>query len=87
MLELNEPAPKPRRNPLIWIALIVIGLILFVFLGGDREDALQRAQVDAVKPIVEERVVKEQVAEEQIVERQIGEGQIPLIDYHSGAGE
>ncbi|MCP4470694.1 MAG: hypothetical protein GY815_08410 [Gammaproteobacteria bacterium] len=39
MSELNEQAPRGRRNPLTWIALIVIGLILFVFLGGDRRDA------------------------------------------------
>ncbi len=39
MSELNEQAPQGRRNPLTWITLIVIGLILFVFLGGDRRDA------------------------------------------------
>ena len=38
MSELNEPAASARRNPLIWIVLIVVGLILFVFLGGDRGD-------------------------------------------------
>ena len=49
MSELNEPASPAspaRRNPLIWFALIVIGLILFVFLGGDREDPLPRVEVD-----------------------------------------
>ena len=39
MSELNEQAPKRRRNPLTWIAIVVVGLILFVFLGGDRRDA------------------------------------------------
>ena len=38
MSELNEPAPRSRRNPLIWIVLIVIGLILFVFISGERGD-------------------------------------------------
>jgi len=38
MSELNEPAPPARRNPLIWIVLVVVGLILFVFLSGDRGD-------------------------------------------------
>ncbi len=38
MSELNEQAPVRRRNPLAWIVVIVIGLILFVFLGGDRRD-------------------------------------------------
>ena len=48
MSEVNEPASPARRNPLIWFALIVIGLILFVFLGGDREDALPTVEVDDV---------------------------------------
>jgi len=39
MSEINEQAPERRRNPLTWIAIIVAGLILFVFLGGDRRDA------------------------------------------------
>lgn len=38
MSELNEPAPGARRNPLIWIVLIVVGLILFFFLAGERGD-------------------------------------------------
>jgi hypothetical protein len=51
MTELNEAAPPARRNPLIWIALVVIGLILFVFLSGDREDTMARVQkVDEAMP-------------------------------------
>jgi len=38
MSELNEAAPPARRSPLIWIVLVVVGLILFAFLGGDRGD-------------------------------------------------
>lgn len=37
MSELNEAGPSPGRNPLIWISLVVIGLIIFVFLSGDRD--------------------------------------------------
>ncbi len=36
MSELNESGSPSRRNPLIWVSLAVIGLILFVLLGGDR---------------------------------------------------
>ncbi len=70
MSELNEPEPEPaaRRNPLMWITLIVIGLILFVFLSGDREDALPRVQVDAVEPGVEEHVAEGFVAEGFVAE-------------------
>ena len=38
MTELNEPTPSARRNPLVWIVLIVVGLILFVVLSGERGD-------------------------------------------------
>ena len=38
MSELNEATPAPRRSPLIWIVLVVVGLILFVFLSGERGD-------------------------------------------------
>lgn len=36
MSELNESGSSSRRNPLIWVSLVVLGLILFVFLSGDR---------------------------------------------------
>jgi hypothetical protein len=39
MSEMNETGSSPRRNPLIWISLAVIGLILFVLLSGDRGDS------------------------------------------------
>jgi TPR repeat protein len=38
MSELNEATPSRRRNPLIWILVIVVGMILFVFLSGERGD-------------------------------------------------
>jgi TPR repeat protein len=37
MSELNEDGTSPARNPLIWISLVVIGLIIFVLLSGDRD--------------------------------------------------
>ena len=41
MTEMNtSDRSTSRRNPLIWIALIVIGLILFVVLNGDRGTSL-----------------------------------------------
>ena len=36
MSELNQAAPSSRRNPLLWIALVVAGLIVYVFFSGDR---------------------------------------------------
>ena len=52
MSELNEQAPVRRRNPLAWIAIIVVGLILFVFLGGDRRDVSVPDKVED-SPVVE----------------------------------
>jgi len=40
MSEINETGSSPRRNPLIWVSLAVIGLILFVLLSGDRGDPM-----------------------------------------------
>ena len=37
MSELNEDGTSAARNPLIWISLVVIGLIIFVLLSGDRD--------------------------------------------------
>ena len=52
MSELNEQAPVRRRNPLAWIVVIVIGLILFVFLGGERRDVSVPDKVEDI-PVVE----------------------------------
>ncbi len=54
MSELNQQAPKPRRNPLTWIAIVVVGLILFVFLGGDRRDARLPGSEEDTEVIVTE---------------------------------
>jgi TPR repeat protein len=40
MSELNEAETSSRRNPLLWIALVVIALIVFVFVSGDRGDTM-----------------------------------------------
>jgi hypothetical protein len=50
MTELNEPTSSARRNPLIWIVLIVVGLILFVLLSGERGDVPLSLKTDQ-KPI------------------------------------
>ena len=54
MSELNETGSSSRRNPLIWISLAVIGLILFVLLSGDRGDSMSR---DADEAAVTNEVV------------------------------
>jgi hypothetical protein len=54
MSELNEQTPKRRRNPLTWIAIVVVGLILFVFLGGDRRDTRLPGNEEDTEVIVTE---------------------------------
>jgi TPR repeat protein len=36
MPEENESGPSPRQNPLLWLALLVVGLIVYVLMSGDR---------------------------------------------------
>jgi len=52
MSDLIEPSPPLRRpNPLIWIGLIVVGLIIYILLGSNRgakvETIGEAAQVEA----------------------------------------
>ncbi len=46
MSELNEPEAPTRQNPLIWISLIVAGLILFVFVSGERGDSMAPGKIE-----------------------------------------
>ncbi len=42
MSNLIKPGPTVRRpNPLIWISLIIIGLIVYIFLSSDRNGPLE----------------------------------------------
>lgn len=52
MSELKEAGSSSRRNPLVWISLVVVGLIMFVFLKGERG-----APVPVSTQIVEEESV------------------------------
>lgn len=47
MSEADQSASSSRRNPLLWIAAAVVGLILFVFLSGDRGDGKLATRGDA----------------------------------------
>ena len=40
MSEINETGSSVRRNPLVWVALVVVGLILFVLITGERGDSM-----------------------------------------------
>ena len=49
MSELNETGSSSRGNPLLWISLAVIGLILFVLLSGDRGDPMSGGSDEATR--------------------------------------
>lgn len=36
MAQAEKAQNKPRNNPIIWVSIIVIGLIVFIFAGSDR---------------------------------------------------
>lgn len=68
MSEQNEATPPPRRNPLIWIVLVVAGLILFIFLSGERGDIpanLKNSQTPVA--VSEEDAVAQTAAETETV--------------------
>ena len=70
MSELNESGSSSRRNPLIWVSLVVIGLILFVFLSGDRGDSMSirsdqmTATEEATGAVATANVVEAKLTEE-----------------------
>ena len=45
MTNLIESSPPMRRpNPLIWVSLIVVGLIIYIFLASDRDGPMEAAR-------------------------------------------
>lgn len=47
MSETDQSESTSRRNPLLWVAALVVGLILFVVLSGDRGDGKLVTRGDA----------------------------------------
>ena len=67
MSELNEATPSARRNPLIWIVLVVVGLILFVFLSGERGDVSTNLKTQQTAVAVSEDETVAQAEQESAV--------------------
>ena len=36
MNKAEEQQERPGKNPIIWVAVIVLGLIVYIFVGSDR---------------------------------------------------
>ena len=62
MTELNEPTSSARRNPLIWIVLIVVGLIWFVLLSSERGDVPLTLKTDPTPTAINEVPTQTDVA-------------------------
>ncbi len=45
MSETKSGSPATRRNPLIWIAVFIVAVILYVFLSGDRGGSMTATRV------------------------------------------
>src|SRR5210317_1927101 len=73
MSELNESGSSSRRNPLIWVSLVVLGLVLFVFLSGDRGDSMS-TRSDQITGTEENTVAVEtaNVVEAKLTEETMG---------------
>jgi len=81
---------KRRRNTMIWISLVVVGLILFLFMGAERG-----RQVTIVKEVVQENnrveIERSQIippglrAREYIVEIRAGGNPYPLASIFEQA--
>src|SRR5210317_244594 len=37
MAQAEKEQNQPQKNPIIWVSLIVVGLIIFIFIVADRE--------------------------------------------------
>ncbi len=59
MSELNKSGSSSRQNPIIWVSLVVIGLIAYVFLNGDRGNSSQVIEIPE-KEIPAQEVVEDE---------------------------
>ena len=86
MSDLIEPSPPTRRpNPLIWIGLIVVGLILYIFVASDRgkpvETVNKVAQIESSGEIERSLLIPPGMrAREYIAQIRAGEKPYPMTD-------
>jgi TPR repeat protein len=85
MSELNEPAPPARRSPLIWIVLVVVGLILFAFLSGERGDLPGKSTIDGSPESATDGdgTIESDMIESDMIER--SENQDDVVEETTGA--
>lgn len=81
MSDLIEPSPPLRRpNPLIWIGLVVVALIIYIFLGSERgvkvETIGEAAQVESSGEIERSLLIPPGMRARQYI-AQVREGEPP----------
>jgi len=86
MSDLIEPSPPTRRpNPLIWIGLIVVGLILYIFVASDRgkpvETVNKVSQIESSGEIERSLLIPPGMrAREYLAQIRAGEKPYPMSD-------
>jgi TPR repeat protein len=86
MSDLIETSPPTRRpNPLIWIGLIVVGLILYIFVASDRgmpvETVNKVTQIESSGEIERSLLIPPGMrAREYIAQIRAGEKPYPMTD-------
>jgi TPR repeat protein len=59
MAQAEKEEHQPRKNPLIWVTLIVIGLIIYIFVASDRSGVSQESLTIKQVPEISEPNVDE----------------------------
>lgn len=86
MSDLFEPRPPTRRpNPIIWIGLIIVGLILYIFVSSDRgmpvETVNKVAQIESSGEIERSLLIPPGMrAREYIAQIRASEKPYPMTD-------
>ena len=93
MFNLIESSPPKRRtNPLIWISLIVVGMILYIFLASDRDGPMsavsEAKQVDNIGEIERSLLIPPGMrARQYIAQIREGDKPYPLAEvFEKGSG-
>lgn len=59
MAQAEKEENQPRKNPLIWVTLIVIGLIIYIFVASDRSGVSHESLPIKQVPEISEPIVNE----------------------------
>jgi len=68
MAQAEKEELQPRKNPIIWVSILVIGLIIFIFVSSDRGGvSTESLPIDAKPDIPEQTEAEGDVDRESLV--------------------